>query len=158
MIGGLSVRTAVSTETRDLLVKLCGMLGSDFEGERATAALKITGLLRQVGLCWDDVLQVPDGASRATAGCASTWSRGGDWDARPPFVDWRADLACCERYRSWLSMAELEYVDDLRSLLRAGRATVRSSDTMELAAVARRIREQLSQRRRYASGRWEARA
>ena len=148
---------AVSAETRDLLVKLCGMLGSDFEGERATAALKITGLLRQVGLCWDDVLQVPDASSRATASCASKWSRG-DWEARPIFVDWRADLACCDRYRSWLTMAELEYVDGLRSLARAGRATVRSSDITKLATVARRVRTQLSERRSCASARGEARA
>ena len=148
---------AVSAETRDMLVKLCGMLGSDFEGERATAALKLMGLLRRVGLCWDDVLQLPDDASRASASCASKWSRG-DWAARPIFVDWRADLACCDRYRAWLTQSEIEYVDDLRAVVRSGRVAVRAADVTNLATLARRIRQQRSGRRPGTARQSEARA
>jgi hypothetical protein len=36
-------------ETRDLLVKLLGMLGSEYDGERASAALKVAGLIRNAG-------------------------------------------------------------------------------------------------------------
>jgi hypothetical protein len=40
----------------DRLVKLCGMLGSRFMGERATAAEKVTELLEALGLTWAEVL------------------------------------------------------------------------------------------------------
>ncbi len=36
----------------DRLAKVCGMLGSSHQGERAAAALKATELLRDAGLTW----------------------------------------------------------------------------------------------------------
>lgn len=36
-----------------------GRLGSDFDGERATAARMATDMLRQHGMAWSDVLQLP---------------------------------------------------------------------------------------------------
>ena len=50
--------------------KLVGLLGSEHEGERATAALKATAWLAERGLTWADV-SVP--ATRA--------SPGSDWEA-----------------------------------------------------------------------------
>jgi hypothetical protein len=38
------------------LAKLCGMFGSDHDGERATAALKADRLVRALGLTWCEVL------------------------------------------------------------------------------------------------------
>ena len=40
----------------DRLTKVCGMFGSDHEGERAAAASVADRLLRQHGLSWADVL------------------------------------------------------------------------------------------------------
>ena len=133
---------ANSAETRDLLVKLCGMLGSDFEGERASAALKITGLLRRAGLRWDDVLSLPDAPCRPGPAAAS------GSEPRPIYTDWRADLACCERHQSLLITAEREYVRQLGALLGAGRTSVRAADRTKLAAIARRVRKHLSTVRR----------
>jgi hypothetical protein len=41
------------------LVKLCGMFGSEFEGERATAAEFADRLVREAGWTWQDVLTPP---------------------------------------------------------------------------------------------------
>jgi hypothetical protein len=43
----------------DRLAKLCGMLGSAHDGERASAALKADQLLRQHRLRWPDVIRMP---------------------------------------------------------------------------------------------------
>lgn len=50
-----------SNAVRDRLLKLCGMFGSDFDGERANAARMASDLLVENGLTWNDVLGV-DGA------------------------------------------------------------------------------------------------
>lgn len=41
---------------RDRLVKLCGLLGSDHAGERDSAAVMASRLLRECGLTWADVI------------------------------------------------------------------------------------------------------
>jgi hypothetical protein len=38
-------------------VKICGLLSSSHDGERAAAAAKATDMLRQHGLSWEDVLR-----------------------------------------------------------------------------------------------------
>jgi len=38
-------------------IKLCGMLGSPNEGERASAALKASEMLKAADLTWDDVFK-----------------------------------------------------------------------------------------------------
>jgi hypothetical protein len=42
------------------LVKVLGMLGSDYEGERDTAARMATQILKEAGLTWYDVLGVEE--------------------------------------------------------------------------------------------------
>jgi hypothetical protein len=49
-----SARRAVS----ERLVKVLGMLGSDYPGERANAAQMATQILKDAGLTWYDVLDV----------------------------------------------------------------------------------------------------
>jgi len=46
----------VPFETREMLAKLCGMFGSQHDGERAAAALKADRLIRQTGCTWFDVI------------------------------------------------------------------------------------------------------
>lgn len=47
---------------RDLLIKLLGMLGSAFEGERANAAAMVDKLMREHKLTWEQLLNgVPPG-------------------------------------------------------------------------------------------------
>jgi hypothetical protein len=142
--------SASPSDARDLLVKLCGMLGSDFEGERAVAALKVTTMLRQIGWSWDDVLHPPGGAPRHEA-AAPPVREASDRPERPSwqhyaggFADWRADLACCKRYEILLTAVERAFVCDLTDTLARGRAGLRSSDHVRLASIARRIRRQFS--------------
>jgi hypothetical protein len=49
----------IPPETRERLTKLCGMFGSDHDGERAAAALKADQLVRQNGLTWHDIIMLP---------------------------------------------------------------------------------------------------
>lgn len=48
--------TGLSGADRERLAKLCGMLGSAHDGERAAAGLLASRLLREKGLRWDDVI------------------------------------------------------------------------------------------------------
>ena len=50
----------------DRLVKLCGMLGSAHDGERAAAALKADTLVRGHGLRWPDVIRPPNERPRVS--------------------------------------------------------------------------------------------
>ena len=48
--------TLLDPNAADRLAKLCGMFGSNHDGERATAAALADRLLRQQGLTWGDVI------------------------------------------------------------------------------------------------------
>ena len=45
--------TCLSAAERLKLIRMLGMLGSDFEAERAAAALKASQLIRSRGLTWE---------------------------------------------------------------------------------------------------------
>jgi hypothetical protein len=75
----------------DRLVKLCGMLGSDYAGERAAAAAKADALVRAHGLTWHDVIAAP-AASPA------------------PASDWLRMAAYCQVHADRLSPREFEFV------------------------------------------------
>jgi len=47
----------LSPELRTRLVRLCGMLGSDFDGERASAGLLANRLIKSLDLTWEDVIR-----------------------------------------------------------------------------------------------------
>lgn len=49
----------LTEQQRVRLSRLCGMFGSQFEGERATAAAMADKLLKESGLTWSDVLSQP---------------------------------------------------------------------------------------------------
>ena len=51
--------TALPDDQRERLTRLCGMFGSDYEGERANAARMADELLRRHGVTWADVLAPP---------------------------------------------------------------------------------------------------
>ena len=48
--------TALDPHAADRLARICGMFGSDHDGERATAAAKADQLIRSHGLRWSDVI------------------------------------------------------------------------------------------------------
>jgi hypothetical protein len=51
------MKQALQPKLADRLSRILGMLGSDFDGERAAAGLKATQLLREAGLSWEDLIR-----------------------------------------------------------------------------------------------------
>lgn len=45
------------TLTADRFARIAGMFGSDFDGERASAALKVDNLIKASGMTWHDVAE-----------------------------------------------------------------------------------------------------
>jgi hypothetical protein len=85
----------------DRLRKLCGMLGSEHDGERATAAAKADALLRAAGLTWADVITappIPDHVPRIRAWRASD-------------TDWQRMAQFCHARRWSLSQREREFIE-----------------------------------------------
>ncbi len=50
--------TIITADLADRLMKLCGMFGSDFEGERGNAARMADDLVQSAGLTWPDVISI----------------------------------------------------------------------------------------------------
>ncbi len=124
-------QSALSADARDLFVKLCGMLGSDQDGERATAARMATRFLHERSLTWDEV--VPPALtqqSRATS-FPPARSSGGFKS-----LDWQADLAMCRNQRRLLTASE----DDLVRSLTKYRRLPTSAEAVSLAKTATRLR------------------
>lgn len=101
---------ALSTANHERLVKLCGLLASNHDGERAAAGLLASRLLRDAGLTWADVIGA-QGGKTAPAGGAPAGSyayhsqdrRVHSLLARPDVLtDWEAGfIASLARRRRW---------------------------------------------------------
>ena len=87
---------ALSTPDRERLVKLLGMLGSSFQGERDAAACAAQRLLEQHGLTWCQVI--------APAAADAT---------RPAPGDWRQVVQACLQRRHFLSRWEIGFLESL---------------------------------------------
>ncbi|MFL5518787.1 MAG: hypothetical protein ACJ8DJ_21735 [Gemmatimonadales bacterium] len=96
---------ALPSKTVRKLGAVCGMLGSNYAGERAAAADAATKLLRGHGLTWRDVVD------RAFA-IAPTQP------APPAPPPWQQKAAVCECHPHRLSEWEREFVTTLRRWLR----------------------------------------
>lgn len=81
------------------LIKLLGLLGSDAEGERATAGRMADELIRRHGLTWPEVIRIP------TAEPAPRW-------AEPCTV--AEALECAVAYIDLLTPWETKFVRDLQ--------------------------------------------
>lgn len=93
-------RAQLDLHSADRLRKLCGMLGSEHDGERAAAAAKADAFVRSLGLSWGDVIGppiVPDHSPRIRA-----W-RSGD-------TDWTRMAQFCHARRWSLSQREREFI------------------------------------------------
>jgi len=91
---------------RNKLVGILGLLGSDHDGERAAAGLLASRLLRDRGLCWDDLILAGVGVRQAAGGASA-----GTHSAWPPGQD---NLVLCLRWLGELSPWEVGFVTDLR--------------------------------------------
>ena len=59
----------IAPDTVDRLAKLCGMLGSAHDGERAAAAMKATAMLQSLGMTWRELVEaaaMPSGSNSRT--------------------------------------------------------------------------------------------
>ena len=128
----------LSPTERARLVALLGMLGSDFDGERASAGLLATRLLKAKGLTWDALIT----ARLATEEPPSRRprpepEREPDADGRTG-LDWRATAArCCSRYPGYLTAWERDF---MRGLPRFPRLSRKQRDT--LSGIVQRLRAQ----------------
>jgi len=66
--------TTLDPRDADKLARICGLFGSDHEGERATAAAMADNLLRQRGLSWHQII-VPRQSSTIEELIATAMSR-----------------------------------------------------------------------------------
>lgn len=55
------VSTSISPKLVDRLAKICGLLGSDSDGERASAAFQATKLLQGAGITWRELVEAAAG-------------------------------------------------------------------------------------------------
>lgn len=83
---------------RAKLVNILGMLASDFDGERASAGLLASRLLKNCGLSWDDLIP-------PAVGLVAEQS---DHDDRP-------DLTLCLRHNALLTDWERGFVQSIAS-------------------------------------------
>jgi hypothetical protein len=94
----MMTRTALDMHSAERLAKLCGMLGSNHDGERAAAGLKADQLVRNLGLTWADVIS---GATTNWRMCASSQT------------DWHRMAAYCHRYRAALNPRDRAFVETM---------------------------------------------
>jgi hypothetical protein len=111
---------ALTPAVREKLVRVLGMLGSDHHGERASAALHASMILKDVGLRWQDVIgsqipqrQLPDST----------------------IPTWRGDLALCARCVSYTREWERGFI---RSV--GARATLTPKQKLVLHEIAEALR------------------
>jgi hypothetical protein len=97
----MTARTQLDPGAANRLRKLCGMLGSQHDGERATAAAKADAFVRSLGLSWHDVIGppiVPEHSPRIRS-----------W--RSADTDWQRMAQFCHARRWSLSQRERELVE-----------------------------------------------
>ena len=98
-------RPPLSEAERAKFVRICGMLGSSFENERATAARFATEFLVERRLSWEDVVCACAEAGIAASGLASILS---DWPTR-----WRAAVDMCLHALTLLGERERKFIQSL---------------------------------------------
>jgi hypothetical protein len=83
--------TALDHQMAEGLTKLLGMLGSEHDGERAAAGLKVDQLVRGLGLTWGDLIVPPD--------------------IVPLRNDWRRMAQYCNRRRGQLNARDRAFIE-----------------------------------------------
>ena len=107
-----SGRSMATVKDLALLQRLCGMFGSDFAGERSTAARLADNLIRRLGLTWLEVLHLP-GTEAAAAAEAAIDSGGPEW--------WAAAIAECRRRPHRLSPTEIRFLATVATRVARGK-------------------------------------
>lgn len=106
---------------RERLCKLCGMLASPYDGERANAARMATELLQRHKLTWSDLIASPAMPS-AGSGCSTA-----------------SEAAFALRHLPLLTDWEQQFIRDV-----AGKANVSPKQAALIAKIADKIRQALA--------------
>jgi hypothetical protein len=129
----LSVRLPPPAHAR--LVKLAGMLGSSFDGERANAARMATDILREHGTTWAEVLNpscppCPTCAARTAQQERSETYRDArsSWTRSSYTSSWRELAWYCQDNADLLSPWERSFI---ASILQRWRLTPRQEDVLD---------------------------
>jgi hypothetical protein len=100
----MTARAQLDPGAADRLRKLCGMLGSEHDGERAAAAAKADALLRAAGLTWADVITAPSLIPEHPVRIRAWRASDSDWQRMAQF---------CHARRWSLSQREREFVESV---------------------------------------------
>jgi hypothetical protein len=125
---------ALPSAARERLVKLCGLLTSDHDGERATAARMATDLLRQHRLTWRELLTTQGPCPTCAAREAAEQERHGwtgedeDWTRGP----WRTVVRRCSLHNDLLTEWEVGFLASLQR--RRWPPTPRQQDVLDRIA------------------------
>jgi hypothetical protein len=114
----------LNPKATDRLAKLCGLLGSDNAGERATAAALADRMIRELGLRWTDVISVPLVPAEPISPHDVSWQdaldvcldRVDELDPRS-----RAFLQSLSRWRGEPSSKQLDWLFDIYARVHRGR-------------------------------------
>jgi hypothetical protein len=96
----------LSSQDRERLSKILGMLGSKYDGERASAAMMATNVIKQRGLTWGLILQVERDFQ-------SNRRRQGAHE--PPPKGWVADAKRCQAASERMTEWEREFIVSILS-------------------------------------------
>jgi hypothetical protein len=98
---------SLSTDLRQKIARLLGMLGSDHIGERDTAARMADALVRRAGATWFDVVALP--APEVQPQPTGSFDIFEAWPSR-----WRATVYLCQQApQPWLTPFERQFVSNV---------------------------------------------
>jgi len=118
------VTSVLDPKATDRLAKLCGMLGSAHDGERAAAAALADRMVSELGLTWHDVISVPLVPADPISADSVTWQEALDvclehiheLDARS-----QAFVRSLARWRGPPSAKQLDWLFDVYARVDGGR-------------------------------------
>jgi hypothetical protein len=105
--------STLTTNERQKLAKLLGLLGSDFAGERDAAGLAASRLVRSAGITWTDVVQPSVQVCEQSQRHETHQRRPDDRDFDPVGPDWRRTAAACARHPLLLNQWEDTFLSGL---------------------------------------------
>jgi hypothetical protein len=109
---GPSTLIALPAKTLAKLGSVCGMLGSDFPGERANAAEAATKLLKAHGVTWRQLVEQAFAVPAKPAGKPRAKGKAAGKVDEP---DWRAQVMRCALYAHRLSEWEQLFIQNMQA-------------------------------------------